>query len=363
MTPTSRHHARAGLDRPGGTPGQVGRKPDLTSRRRGPGRWRRARPGVLLALGGVSLYLLFPSLLAVFGSWRSLSHLDWRFALLTLVAEIASFVCLWQLDRIALRTRRWFPVIAAQLSGNLAGRIFPGAGATSTAFSASMLQRAGIATGGAAAALASSSLLQVGTALALPVLALPAILGGAPMSHGLRTAAYLGAAAFILLVAMGMATFATDTPLELAGRATEWLLNATIRRQEPVTNVVQTLVAQRDFVRSTLGAGWKPALAAAVGNAGLDYLALLCALRAVGADPQPSLILLAFATAEVIALIPVTPGGLGLVEAGLVGTLTLAGVPAHDALAATLLYRIVEYWLPLPAGGAAYLLFRRRYGG
>jgi uncharacterized membrane protein YbhN (UPF0104 family) len=49
------------------------------------------------------------------------------------------------------------------------------------------------------------------------------------------------------------------------------------------------------------------------------------------------------------------------VEAGLVGTLTLAGVPGPDALAATLLYRLVSYWLPIPVGGVAYLLFRHRY--
>ncbi|MEN3313132.1 MAG: hypothetical protein V7645_2461, partial [Actinomycetota bacterium] len=40
--------------------------------------WRRyARPGLLLLVAGVSLYLLLPSLVAVFSSWRSLSHLDW----------------------------------------------------------------------------------------------------------------------------------------------------------------------------------------------------------------------------------------------------------------------------------------------
>jgi uncharacterized membrane protein YbhN (UPF0104 family) len=49
------------------------------------------------------------------------------------------------------------------------------------------------------------------------------------------------------------------------------------------------------------------------------------------------------------------------VEAGLVGTLTLAGVSGSDALAATLLYRLASYWIPIPVGGVAYLLFRRRY--
>jgi hypothetical protein len=83
-------------------------------------------------------------------------------------------------------------------------------------------------------------------------------------------------------------------------------------------------------------------------------------LRAVGAEPQASLVLLAYTTAAVLALIPVTPGGLGFVEAGLVGTLKLAGVATSAALAATLLYRIVSFWLPLPAAGVAYALFRRR---
>ena len=48
----------------------------------------------MVVLGGVSLYLLLPNLLAVSGSWRSLSGLDWPFAGLALVAEIASFVWL-----------------------------------------------------------------------------------------------------------------------------------------------------------------------------------------------------------------------------------------------------------------------------
>jgi hypothetical protein len=52
----------------------------------------------------------------------------------------------------------------------------------------------------------------------------------------------------------------------------------------------------------------------------------------------------------------------GFVEAGLTAMWTLAGVPANDALLATLAYRVVSYWLPLPAGAVAYLLFRRRFG-
>jgi uncharacterized protein (TIRG00374 family) len=90
----------------------------------------------------------------------------------------------------------------------------------------------------------------------------------------------------------------------------------------------------------------------------LDYCALLLALAAVGAEPRVSLVLLAYTTSQLLAMIPVTPGGLGFVEAGLTGLLVLAGVSAGDAAVATLAYRLVSYWLPLPAGAVAMVVHR-----
>jgi len=324
--------------------------------------WRRLfRPAVLLVLGGLALYVLLPSLLSVFGSWRSLSHLAWPFAVMTLVSELLASVCLWELDRVALGTDDRLAVITAQLVGNAAGRILPGGGATATAVSAGVLGSAGVDTAEAAAGFSATAAIRLATTLALPVVALPAILGGARVDHSLATAAYLGAVAFGLVLVVGALVMSTDRPLELTGRAVQWVLNKTVRRRRsPMTDLPQRLLEVRNFVRRTLGTRWKTALLTAVGTIGFDYLALLCALRAVGAKPQPSLVLLAYTASTVLALIPLTPGGLGFVEAGLVGTLKLAGVVASAALAATLLYRIVSFWLPLPAAAVAYALFRRR---
>jgi uncharacterized protein (TIRG00374 family) len=327
-----------------------------------PAAWRRfARPGLLLVVTGISLYVLLPSLIAVFSSWRSLTRLTWYWTALALLSEAASFVWLWQLDRIALRETSWFAVSCAQLAGNAVGRIVPGGAATSSAFAIGMLRRAGLEVGQAAAGFAASTSLQVGTALALPVLALPAIVGGAPVDRSLATSVYLGAVVVLLLIGAGVLAFAFDRPLELAGRALQWVLNGTIRRHDKIADLPQKLLAERDFIRSTIGRHWKGAVLAAAGSTAFDYAALLCALRAVGAQPRPSLIIVAYASAKLLALIPLTPGGLGFVDAGLVGTLTLAGVAPQDALLATLAYRLVSYWLPIPAGGAAYAAFRRRY--
>jgi uncharacterized protein (TIRG00374 family) len=316
---------------------------------------------VVVLVTGVSVYLLLPSLLAVFGSWRSLSELTWYWVALALLSEAASFVCFWELNRITLHEKSWFVVACTQLSGNAVARIVPGGGATASAFSINTLRRAGLEVGQAAAATAASSSLQIGTALALPLLALPAIVGGAPVNRSLATSAYLGAIVLALLLGAGALTFAFDRPLEEVGRTIQWALNKTIRRHRKVTDLPQKLLAQRDFVATTVGRQWKAAVLSAAGNTGLDYLALLGALRAVGAQPRPSLVILAYAGARLLALIPLTPGGLGFVEAGLVGTLTLAGVSADDAVLATLTYRLVSYWLPIPAGAVAYGAFRRRY--
>jgi uncharacterized protein (TIRG00374 family) len=318
---------------------------------------------VLLLVTAVSLYLLLPSLLAVFASWRSLADLKWYWAALALVSEAGSFVCIWELNRIALHEKSWFSVACSQLAGNAVGRILPGGAATASAVSISMLRRAGVPAGQAAAALLASTVLQIGTALALPVLALPVILAGAPIDRGLATSAYLGAIVLVLLVIGGVAIFAFDRPLTMAAQALQWVLNKTVRRKHPTSDLPQRLLRQRDFVRGTIGHRWQAAVVSAAATTGLDYLALLCALRAVGAEPRPSLVVLAYAGARVLALVPFTPGGLGFVEAGLVGTLTLAGVGAQDALLATLTYRLVSYWLPIPAGAVAYVLFRRRYPG
>ena len=111
-----------------------------------------------------------------------------------------------------------------------------------------------------------------------------------------------------------------------------------------------------------LGEKWWQAVLLITGRLGFDFGCLLAALRATGAHPQPSLVLLAYSAAGILALFPITPGGLGIVEASLSGLLILAGVRPNAAFLATLAYRVAAYWLPLLAGPPAYLLFRRRYG-
>ena len=325
--------------------------------------WKTMVKRVLaVVVAGAAIYLVLPKLVAVLGDWPRLSTLNPIWFTVALAAELASFTCNFALQRLALRTRGWFAVVTAGLAGNAVTDSLPGGDAAGATVQFSMLTTAGFDTDTAVGGLTTFSLLGVGGLLGLPLFALPAIVGGAPTSPGLVHTALLGIAGFVLFAVFGVIVLYADWPLTTLGRAAQSAWNWVTRGRRPVTGLDRQLLAQRDTIRAVLGRKWRQAVVLTVGKLGFDYGCLLAVLRATGAGPRPSLVLLAYAAAGIVALFPLTPGGLGVVEASLSGLLVLAGVHPGDALLATLAYRVASYWLPLLAGLPAYLLFRHRYG-
>jgi uncharacterized protein (TIRG00374 family) len=191
------------------------------------------------------------------------------------------------------------------------------------------------------------------------VLLLPAVLAGIlQLAPGLSQALLIGAIAFVAILAIVAVLAVFDRPLRGLGRVIQSMRNRFRRRRPQIVGLPDRLVDERNTMARTLGEHWRRAVLLSVGRVAFDYLALLAAVAAVGAHPRPSLIVVAYVSAVVLALIPITPGGLGFVEAGLTGVLTLAGIPASEAVLATLLYRLAAYWLPMIAGPFAYVVFR-----
>jgi len=87
----------------------------------------------------------------------------------------------------------------------------------------------------------------------------------------------------------------------------------------------------------------------------LDAAALWLLFLGFGYRMHIGVLMVGYGVANLISAFPVTPGGLGLVEAGLVGTYTAFNVPAGVAVVAVLGYRLLSYWLPVLAGIPAYL--------
>jgi uncharacterized protein (TIRG00374 family) len=320
------------------------------------------RRGLLLAVTAVSLYLLAPAVLEVFGAFDELDEISPLWFPAMVLLQAGSFACMWSVQRLAVRAEHWGPVITSQLASNAFGRVVPGGVAASGAVQYAMLVRGGVPAAAAASGITASSVLLFGTLLALPLLALPAVLGGVAVDPHLTRAALAGAVLFLLTCALGAACVLWDRPLILAGRAAQSIRNRFQHSRPPLTGLPERLLGERDVVVRVLGKEWWEALILASGRWLLDYLTLVAAVYAVGARPHVSLVLLAFCAAQVLGTLPITPGGLGLVEAGLTGTLALAGVGGGAAVVATLAYRLVSFWLPIPAGATAAVIHRRRYG-
>ena len=319
--------------------------------------------GAFLLATAVSLYLLMPSLLEVFTSWRSLLDVELGWVATAVAFVAASFLATWALQRLAVGSKDWFAVGTSQLAGNALGRILPGGMATAGALQYRMLVRAGVPGGRVASGVAASSALLFATLLGLPVLAVPAVLSGTRIDDILARSVWFGAVAFLLVAAVAVMAFGFNRPLRFVGRVAGALAGRIPSLRARAEGLPEHLIRERNAIRAALGRGWKVAVVASVAKWLFDYLALVASLFAVGVEPRPSAVLLAYVTASLLGMLPFTPGGLGFVEAGLTATLALAGVGAGAAVVATLTYRLVSFWLPIPAGLVAYGLFRRRYGG
>jgi len=316
---------------------------------------------IVVLVAGIAFYLVLPELVAVFHAWPRLHTLNLLWFIPALVAEGIHFACTFSLQRIALRTKAWFSVITAQLAGNAISLIVPGGAAAGAAVQFRMLAVSGMDAADAVGGLTAFSFLGIGGLLALPLFVLPVVLFGAPVSRGLAEASIIGTIGFVLFVGLGAVVMATDAPLRWAGEAFQVVRNRILRKREAMTGLSDRLLEQRNLIRTVLGQQWLQATLLSAGRLLFDYLCLLFSVFAVGAHPRPSLILLAYAVAGIIGLVPITPGGLGIVEASLSGLLVLAGLDGFQAVLATLAYRLASYWLPLLSGPFAYLAFKHRY--
>jgi len=90
-----------------------------------------------------------------------------------------------------------------------------------------------------------------------------------------------------------------------------------------------------------------------------DAASLWVCLKAYGVDLEPGSLLTAYGAANLIGLLPVTPGGLGIVEGVLIPALIALGdAPAGPVALGVLTWRLLEFWIPIPLSGLTYLSLR-----
>lgn len=114
-----------------------------------------------------------------------------------------------------------------------------------------------------------------------------------------------------------------------------------------ISDRLRALLSDPPLLRKAIG--W------AIANWLLDAASLWVFLAAFGHYENIDGLLVSYAIANVLAAIPVTPAGLGVVEAVLTTTLVGFGTPRGIAILGVISYRLINFWLPIPGGALAYL--------
>ena len=322
-------------------------------------RWSLGRV-LFLCVTALCLYLLFPSIMSVLSDWENLTRFEPWWLGVIVVCEVASFASIFVLQRVVMPQVGWWDGATSYMVGNAFNRITPGGGATGTALQAKLLSDAGYDLTAVASGLTATSVLISCAVFVLPVFSLPAIVAGVSVPGSLADP---GGVVFAVIAVAGTSVLHRARAIQALGDGLQRIVNRVRARQKkaPITDLGARLLRQRDVLRATIGSHWAVAVSTAVARWLFEYFGLLVALQAIGAHVEPTLVLLAFTTAELLGMLPFTPGGLGFVEAGLTGTLALAGVRAADAVLATLVFRLVSFWIPLPIGLACAFAYRRRH--
>lgn len=317
--------------------------------RLGRGLWVRYALG--LVVGAVVLVVLFGHRGDFTGAGHRLAHLHPLAALGALAAEAASLACYATLQRVVLSAGgarlRWGALYAVTVANDAIALSVPGEPAVSGLYRFRQYRRRGASAAASAWALLTVIVAQaIGLSLVLVVAIVVALVAG---GHDVS----VGVTAVSLVVVVGAAVVLARREL-LTG-----LLEGVVRLARRVSGhprgrvgarVDATLASMRQI---RMGAG---ATGAAVGlAAGLwlcDGLCLLAAFGAVGAPVPWRGFLLAYGVSQIVAALPVVPGGFGLVEGSLTVILVAYGAARVPALSAVLVYRLASYWLAIAAGWA-----------
>jgi uncharacterized protein (TIRG00374 family) len=305
----------------------------------------------------VAEYLVIPELAGARKSLTALRRVNVFFLIIGVLLEAASLLS------YALLTRAVLPkgiiklgrLLRIDLSAFATSHVVPGGSAPGTALSFRLMSESGIEGPDAAFALATQG---VGSAVVLNGI-FWVVLVISLFIHGFNPSYLVAAGIGVVLIG----AFASVVLLLLRGRDRGINVIRRIADKLPfldgektaavfvrIAGRLRTLVDDRELLRRAIT--W------AAANWLFDAASLWVFIAAFGKLISPIDLLVAYGLANILAVIPITPGGLGVIEGVLIPTLHGFGVDKGVATVAVLAYRLINFWLPIPVGGGCYLSLR-----
>ena len=250
-------------------------------------------------------------------------------------------------------------------STTAAANTFPAGAAVGIGMTYAMYTAWGFTRAVAARAILVSGVWNNFAKLALPVvaLALLAIQGNTTVAR--ITAGLFGIGALLASIAIFALMLRSDRFAQRIGDAAARVVSRIrgVFRRPPVSGWGDAARSFRADTIDLLRHAWLRLSVGAIVSQLSLYLLLLLILRDVGVSEQEVGwidVLAAFAFVRLLTALPITPGGVGVVELGLTAALVGAGGNRAGVVAAVLVFRALSYLLPIPVGVITYLVWRRK---
>jgi uncharacterized protein (TIRG00374 family) len=335
-----------------------------TDRRRRVSKRHLLGAGVAVAVIVATFVFVLPRIADYRDVWRDVKTLSWTEVALLLGAMLLNLVTFappWMAALPGLRFRQAFVVTQASTASTY---VAPAGVAVGMALSFAMLRAWGFASAAVGLAVAVTGVWNQLAMLAFPTvaLALLALSGGAHTA--LDTIAAVGLAILVVMVA-GFAAGLSSPRLarrvgDVAARIVSWGLR--LIRKEPVGWDGDAFVRFRNRTNRLLRGRWHVLTLATLAGQLTVFLVLLVSLRVLGVSGSEVSAVEAFAAWSLVRLlgsIPITPGGLGVVELGLTTALVGFGGDQVDVVAAVLVYRVMTVVPTLVIGLLAGVTWKR----
>jgi uncharacterized protein (TIRG00374 family) len=315
---------------------------------------------VLLA----AIYILLPRIVGIKGAIGQLGDATPGWLIVALIFDVFAFFSYVALFRGVVGERvanlEWSASYQITMAGLAATRLFSAGGAGGIVLTYWALRKAGMERRQTACRMVAFlvvlyavymvALVVFGILLRVGVLS-----GEAPVGLTIVPAAIAGAVIIIFLL---IALIPDDVERRLSHFAQGYRFQRFAQRlaSAPATLARGTRTAI-DFVRNP-SRGWL-AVIGAIGFWACNIGILWAAFHAYNVHVPLGVVVLGFFVGMVANLFPLAPGGVGAVDAGMIGTFVLFGLPSAEVFAAVLTYRLLAFWLPIPPGIVAFFQLRR----
>jgi uncharacterized protein (TIRG00374 family) len=257
----------------------------------------------------------------------------------------------------------WHATVMTQAS-TAASAVLPGGDALGAGISYAMLRRWGFRAQEVAVGVAATSLWNLFVNVAFPVAAIAALAVTGEADPLLVRVAIVGVVALAVLVVLLGASLSSRRRAiwlgELAGRGAS--LATCLLRRGRVRGWGRSLAQMREQALVLVRRRWLALTVTTLAGHLTVFLVLLVALRALDVSGEEVSFVEAFAAWSLVRLltaVPITPGGLGVVELGLTAALVGFGGPQVEVVAAVLVYRFLTYVPPIAIGGVCLLMAAR----